>query len=107
MKSNIKILKKLKTSLINRFGENIKDVILFGSQVSGKAHENSDYDVLVILNNDYDWRYKNKILEVVYDIELEHDIFVDIKIISVNELNHSIKGQHPLYEDAIKEGVYI
>ena len=107
MQANIKILKKLKTSLINKFGDNIKEVILFGSQVTGKAHENSDYDVLIILNNDYDWRYKREILHACYDIELEHDIFIDIKIISVNELNHSIKGQHPLYEEAINKGIQI
>lgn len=107
MKTNIKILKKLKKSLINKFGENIKEVILFGSHVTGKAHENSDYDVLVILNNDYNWKYKREILHVCYDIELEHDIFIDIKIISINELNHSIKGQHPLYEEALNKGILI
>lgn len=106
MKNKRTIIKELKTTLTDQFGEDIKDVILFGSRVKGKAHKNSDYDVLIILNADYDWEYRYKITSIVYEMELKHDIFIDIKIISANELYHSIKGKHPLYQDALHEGIY-
>lgn len=106
MKNQRVILQKLKKSLVSRFGKDIKDVILFGSRVSGKALADSDYDVLIILRRDYDWRYKREVISVVYDIELEYDIFIDIKVISANELKNSIKGLHPLYSDAIREGIH-
>ena len=99
-------LKELKALLVANFGEDIKDVILFGSQVTGKANEDSDYDVLIILNRSYDWEYRSKITSVIYDMELEYDIFVDTKIISVNELHNTIKGKHPLIVDAIQEGIH-
>ncbi|MCK5055347.1 MAG: nucleotidyltransferase domain-containing protein [Candidatus Aminicenantes bacterium] len=107
MKDKKEILQEIKALLVAHFGSDIKDVILFGSRATGKAHKNSDYDVLIILNSSYDWRYKRKVVSVVYDIELEYDIFIDIKIISVNELNNSIKGLHPLYNDAIREGIHV
>jgi predicted nucleotidyltransferase len=99
-------LKELKTLLVANFGEDIDDVILFGSQATGDAHKHSDYDVLIILNTDYDWKYRSNITSVVYDMELEHDIFIDTKIISVDELHNTVKGKHPLYTDAIQEGIH-
>jgi predicted nucleotidyltransferase len=106
MKKNTSILKRLKELLVANFGDDIKDVILFGSRATGEAHKNSDYDVLIILNRDYDWEYRRKITSVVYDMELEYDIFIDTKVISTNELYHTIKGKEPLYVDAIQEGIY-
>jgi predicted nucleotidyltransferase len=106
MKHKRTIIKELKAALVARFGEDIKEVILFGSRATGKAHKDSDYDVLVILNNDYDWKYRDKITTVVYDLELKYDIFIDIKIISTNELYQTIEGKHPLYQDAMQEGIY-
>ena len=100
------ILEKIRASLVSKFGEDIHDVILFGSQVSGEAHKNSDYDVLIILNCDYDWKYRRKIVSTVYDLELEYDIFIDMKIISTNELHHTMKGMHPIYEEAIEKGIH-
>lgn len=100
------ILEKLKASLVAEFGEDIDDVILFGSQVSGEAHKNSDYDVLIILNRDYDWEYRRKIISTVYDMELEYEIFIDMKLISIYELNHTMKGMHPIYAEAIEKGIH-
>ena len=65
------ILKKLKAKLIENFGHNIVSVILFGSQATGKAHEFSDYDILIVLKEDYDWKIENKILNVCSDIQIE------------------------------------
>lgn len=106
MLSNKTIINELKLALVKQFDEDIKYVILFGSRAKGKAHKNSDYDVLIILNQNYDWIYEDKILSVVYALELKYDIFIDAKIISKNDLFHTIKGKHPLYQLALQEGIY-
>ncbi len=92
--------------MVAHFGEDIRDVILFGSQATGEAHKDSDYDVLIILNKDYDWKYQDNITSVLYNMELEYDIFIDTKVISTKELHNTIKGKHPLFVDAIHEGIY-
>lgn len=102
-----KILKQFKSQLIQHFGNDIRDIILFGSQVTGDMHEDSDYDILIILNRNYDRIYKEKILGVVYDFELTYEIFIDFKIISTQELKHSIRGKQPIFQDAIKQGVHL
>lgn len=106
MKNKRTIIKELKSALVADFGEDIKEVILFGSRSTGKAHKDSDYDVLIIVNKDYDWRHEDRIISVVYDLELKYDIFIDMKVISLKELHHTIKGIHPLYRDAMREGIY-
>jgi len=106
MKNKRLMLKNLKDLLVANFGRDIKDVVLFGSRATGKAHKHSDYDVLIILNRDYDWEYKKKIISVVCDVELEYDIFIDTKIISNHELYYTIKGKNPLYADALREGIH-
>lgn len=105
MEENAVILKRLKALLVAHFGDDIHDVFLFGSRARGEAHKNSDYDVLIVLNSDYDWQYRREITSVVYDMELEYEIFIDTKVISLNELNNTVKGKHPLYTDAIHEGI--
>lgn len=107
MKEKIKILRELKTLLIKYFGDDIEEVVFFGSQVTEKAKEDSDYDLIIILKNDYDWKYKKKVRYVCYDIALKYDISLDTKIISLNELHNSLRGKQSLFTDALKEGIYV
>jgi predicted nucleotidyltransferase len=105
MDKQIIILKVLKQSLVDTFGENIKQVILFGSQTINKANENSDYDILIVLKNEYDWIYKDKVYTECYNVELKEDVFFDINIISENELNNTLRGKQSFILNAINKGV--
>ncbi len=99
------ILTDLKTHLIKNFGNSVRDVVLFGSQTSGKSKKHSDYDVLIVLKNKYSGTDENKILDLCYDIDLKHDILLDVHIISDNELK-SIRGKQPIFINALKSGIY-
>ena len=103
---NLSIIKSLKLLLTNHFGTNIQDVILFGSHIKGTATKFSDYDILIILKNDYDWKFQEKLTDVVYDMELDYDILFDKHLVSVNEMKNSLKGAEPIYKNAIKYGLY-
>ncbi|MEF8811969.1 MAG: nucleotidyltransferase domain-containing protein, partial [Bacteroidales bacterium] len=65
---------KTKRKLIHKFGEDIKDVILFGSRAKKNSSDTSDYDLLVVVGSDYDWEYKNKIFDALFDIEYQYDL---------------------------------
>lgn len=98
------ILSELKNHLKINYGDSVKDVILFGSQIGG-AGEFSDYDVLIILNNDYSGKDENKILDLCYDIDLKHNILLDVHILSNKELQ-TVRGKQPIFVNAIKSGIY-
>jgi len=99
------ILSELKNHLIKNYGASVKDVILFGSQASGNSQKYSDYDVLIVLEKDYSGKEENTILDLCYDIDLKFDILLDVHIISVNEIN-SVRGRQPVFQKAIKSGIY-
>lgn len=101
-----KIVTELKALLVEKFSENIIKVILFGSRVEGSADEYSDYDILIILRNDYDWKYKYKVQDVCWEIDYKYDVLTDVKIISLNELN-TLRGKQPYVLNALEKGVSI
>ena len=103
---NIILIKNLKILLQDNFGNNIEDVILFGSHAKGTATNQSDYDVLIILNNNYDWKYRDQMTDIIYEMELKYDLLFDKHLLSLNEIKHSLKGAEPIYQNAIKNGIY-
>lgn len=105
MKITKEILIVLKHLLIKNFGNNIKDVILFGSQATETATYLSDYDILIVLRNEYDWKYKNKIRDVICEFEIIHDVSIDMNIISEKERN-TLRWLQPFFINALKNGIY-
>ena len=105
MKITKETLKKLKHLLIKNFGDNIKDVILFGSQATETATDLSDYDILIVLRNEYDWKYKDKIRDVICEFEIMNDIFIDMNIISEKERN-TLRWHQSIFINAFKNGIY-
>ena len=101
---NQKLLTEIKQSLLQEFPGIIDRVILFGSQAKGTATENSDHDILVVVNTDYDRKLKDKVLDLLYDFDLKYDILIDVKVISQAELK-TIKGYQPFILEAFEHGI--
>ena len=102
----IKIIKDLKNRLTNQLGDNLKDVVLFGSQLSGKSSKDSDFDILIVVKNKIDWKLERKISDICYEAELEFGILIDTHILSENELNLP-RGKQPIFDNAINMGYYV
>ena len=100
------ILNDLSKKLRAQLKEEIHDIILFGSRSDKSFNELSDFDVLIILKNQYNWKKKRAIRDICYEVGLKHDIIIDSKIISINELNETPKGAHPIYKNAIDKGIH-
>ncbi len=103
---NLIILKEIKQFLQKEFADNIKDVILFGSQASQKASPNSDYDILIILKQQVDWQIQRKISDICYAVDLKYNIITDTHIISEPELNE-LRGKQPIFTNVIQKGIHI
>jgi len=105
MADKLEILNELKRDLNIFLGENLKDVILFGSQAIGNSHAYSDYDFLIILKNKPDWKLKHSISDICYKIDLQYDIVTDIHILSEYE-QYSLRGRQPIFINAMKKGIH-
>lgn len=104
--SNTKILNELKQLLDRNFPNIINKIILFGSQIKKNAKKDSDYDILIILKSDYDWKFENKIQDTCWEIDYKYDILTDVKIISHSELN-KLRGKQGYILAALHEGISI
>ena len=105
MIANQELLIQLKKHLQKNYGNSVRDVILFGSRTSSNSTDYSDYDVLIILNNDYSGKDENKILDLCYDIDLKYNILLDVHLMSARELN-SARGKQPIFIKALNTGIF-
>ena len=92
--------KKLKERLSNRL---IK-IILFGSRVRGDCHPDSDYDLLVIVDE-----VTPEVNETVDDLagEFLYEYSKLFPVIAVSEKQFANEKYNPLYMNIRKEGVTI
>lgn len=105
MMDNRVILTDLKSKLEEQYPDSVKNVILFGSQANNHANEYSDYDVLIVLSQDYNKTDENKILDICYDIDLKYNIIIDVHLLSTRELDAQ-RGKQPIFTNALKNGIY-
>lgn len=81
-------------------------LIIYGSKVRGDFDEESDIDILIILNNPLELKYK--ILDIATEIELKYGVVFGIVIISQEEFQNSNIFRQSLYFKNIKsEGIYL
>lgn len=105
MEGKYEILHAMKTTLSEKLGDNLKEIILFGSQAYGGAHTDSDYDFLIILKEKPDWKLKRKISEYCYEIDLFYEVFTDVHILAEEELTQ-LRGRQPIFQTALEKGIY-
>ncbi|HMN26494.1 MAG TPA: nucleotidyltransferase domain-containing protein [Ignavibacteriaceae bacterium] len=91
------------SSQIKKSGFDLVGIYLFGSRAKDTFNKDSDYDIAIILNKNIDWRLKDKLQAIVYDIMLENDIIIDSHIFTKNEIESPIT---PLRESIKLDGVY-
>ncbi len=81
----------------------MRDVILFGSQLTEKRSVESDDDILVVVKNKADWKLEREISDVCYDIDLKFGILRDTHVLSESDLT-TPRGKQPIFVNAINKG---
>jgi len=100
-----KILEDLNFLLKSRFADDLKDIVLFGSQINGRSHNDSDFDILIILTKKADWKIEREISDLCYEVDLKYNIITDTHVIGEPELN-TLRGKQPIFVNAIAKGLY-
>lgn len=99
MKQYVELLREI-------YGEHLKTVILYGSYARGDYTEDSDIDIMVLLDlNDLDIKkYRHELSGMTYDFNMDYDL--DIKPIAKNRDHfNQWAGVYPFYSNIEKEGV--
>lgn len=79
------------------------EVVLFGSRARGDFREDSDWDVLILLEKPVTEVLKRQIRDQVFDLELETDTVISTLI--ENKTDWAKYAVTPLFQNVEKEGV--
>jgi predicted nucleotidyltransferase len=90
--------------LQKRFGEQLLDVVLFGSKARGDATPQSDVDVLIILDHP-SARDQSDALGLSFDVWMETDIFLSLRMKSSQAWEESAAMQTMFYRNVQQDGV--
>ncbi|MEW6097161.1 MAG: nucleotidyltransferase domain-containing protein [bacterium] len=102
-----KALEELVKVLKEKYRDKIKEIRLFGSKVRDKVNHESDLDIFILFAEDADWKFKDNVARVIYDLILTYDSLFDLTIFSENELKDKRIKSLPFYKNILKEGVLI
>jgi uncharacterized protein len=104
-------IEKLKKEISKRIRENfkVKEIILFGSFAKGSASEDSDIDLIVVLDderkfNSYDERLDKRleIAKILYDFNVL--LGIDLLVYTKIEWNLLLKSGSQFYNSIFNEG---
>lgn len=100
-----KILEEVKFKVKSLYGDKLKSVILYGSYARGEEKQKSDIDIAVILKGDFElFKEIDRIIDVTYDIGLNHSVLLSIKPISEQDYD---KPNTILILNLIEDGILI
>ena len=83
------------------------DIILFGSHARGQSHKDSDWDILILLNqSNVNRMIEKEYRDELFDVELEIGEPISLFVFSKSEWEqkHQIT---PLYQNIKREGILL
>ncbi|MFH1716405.1 MAG: nucleotidyltransferase domain-containing protein [Planctomycetota bacterium] len=97
------ITQRCKSILVDHYGPRFKGLILYGSMARDQASAGSDIDLLVLLNEPFDYFQElHQIIDLLYPIQLESEQLISAKPAAVDDFE---QRTIQLYRNAKKEGL--
>ncbi|MDO8587198.1 MAG: nucleotidyltransferase domain-containing protein [Armatimonadota bacterium] len=95
-------LKQSKAALEDYYGSRLKALVLYGSLARGRGEPGSDIDLLVLLDEPFDYFLElRRIVDLLYPIQLETDRLISAMPAPIDEFD---SGSIELYRSARREG---
>ncbi|WIV13447.1 nucleotidyltransferase domain-containing protein [Proteiniborus sp. MB09-C3] len=104
----ISLLEDLKNVLIDIYGNNLKDIILYGSYARGDNDSESDIDIMILvdLDNDEQRKYRKTLVEKITDLSIHYDVVISVIESNYKDFNNRI-SYVPFYKNVVREGIKV
>lgn len=92
----------------NIYGVHLKQVLLYGSYARGDFREDSDVDIMVLVDlpDDKVETFSDELSELGFDYNVEHDIWFMPVVKNIDHFYYWCKA-YPFYSNVEKEGILI
>lgn len=100
------IAQEYKKALQGLYGNDLAELVLFGSYARGDQHEESDIDFAVVLNDTH-FRTSNdrqKTSKIGSRLSLKYGLMISSLVINLHKKQTSMQG---VYKDIRKEGIVV
>jgi len=90
------------------FGSTLQQIILYGSYAREDYTENSDIDIMILVDMDDEGikKYFDDVCDLTFEYNLEHDIILSPVIQDINQFNYWLPAI-PFYQSVAREGVVL
>ena len=101
------ILKKYTADVRALYGERLCEVILYGSYARGDNREDSDIDIMILVENMSDeeiYRKGKTLSHFTYDYNDTNDILIMPIVVDIHHFNRWVRA-YPFYNNVWNEGI--
>jgi len=99
-----KALNEFASLIKNALNNNLFDLKLYGSKSTGKFHDESDIDVLIVVNQ-RDEEVMNLISDILLDLELKYASNISPVVLTTTEFLKNQQHQTLFYHEVSRDGV--
>lgn len=90
-----------------RLGDKIRAVYLFGSRAKGLERPDSDYDLLLVVANDFTLKDKDGLYDGVLDVLLATGRLISLKIFKEEAFKRLQDLNTPFISHVLQEGIQV
>ena len=93
--------------LQEKYADEVMLVVLFGSKVRGDFDEESDLDLLVVVEGDDRWPYWRAITDLTSDLLLDYEVNMSALVFDEQHYQWLAEHRTPIYNNTTGKGVLV
>ena len=105
-KAEKEAIEEVKNRLVEKYGDRLLLLKLYGSKARGDSHPDSDIDLLIVVDKD-GWEMSERIFDEIYDVmnKYEFKFFISMNVFEENEYDLYREHDFSFYRNVKRDGI--